>query len=248
VEPTRANEPVPPPTEAVPPVGSDPTEAVPPVGGPATQPSYQVPPPVGPPPDDPGDRYPGGPPPDDRGGPPRWLLPALLAAVALLAIIVLAIWLAKKDDGKATTAATTTSTTSTTSTSTTTTAPVTTTTRATTTTAAPTTTAPPTTANPNPTVGTFARNGGNTVHCTTPADTQTVTLSWTSTGGTEAWVAVGNVADPRSAPYNSDPLAPNGSLSNIPFACSNAQQDYTVGIYNAAGRATRTITLTRAIP
>ncbi|MEO7556823.1 MAG: hypothetical protein ABIV94_09525, partial [Acidimicrobiales bacterium] len=112
----------------------------------------------------------------------------------------------------------------------------------------PPTTAPPTTANPKPSVATFTRSGGTTVHCASMADTVTLTLSWTASGGTEAWVAVGATADPRSAPYNSDPLAANGSLSDVPFPCSNAQNEYTLGIYNAAGKDTRALTLTRAIP
>jgi hypothetical protein len=93
-------------------------------------------------------------------------------------------------------------------------------------------------------------SGPSTVDCPVPAEAPvpgvpkpgppTVSFSWTSTGGDEAWFGIATT-DAKAAPWSMVGL--NDSIS-VDYQCGNASEIYTVTVSGAGGDTSKTITVT----
>lgn len=97
---------------------------------------------------------------------------------------------------------------------------------------------------PDPGPSLSALGGPSTVTCASESDFQEVTISWTSSGATQAWIGV-NTSNAKNAPYDS---VPTSGSATMPFPCSNSSQSYTVTVEDADGNLKhRTLTVQRSL-
>ncbi len=75
--------------------------------------------------------------------------------------------------------------------------------------------------------------------CTSNNGTGSVTLTWTSTAATSAWIADSPISQPFdpttvTGADNQGPLPPNGSVKAT-YDCANQFEYYDLGVYNSLG-------------
>jgi hypothetical protein len=77
----------------------------------------------------------------------------------------------------------------------------------------------------------------STPGCTSNSGMSTVTVTWTSTAATSAWLAESPIAspfDPKTVSGGVGPLPGHGS-HQMPFNCANQYDYYMIGVYNSTG-------------